>query len=199
MTTSTFVKDAIRTESQIEKITVNPFVFRALVDTIISAGTVLDQIKKNVFYKKPFKISEIQDKMATAREAIDAVTFLMHDQEFPNPAFDKDVEVNPRIFHSVVGIVTEAVELLQAIDLNSREVDTVNLLEEFGDLAWYQAIGIDEAGGTFEQVLDRVIAKLRARYPEKFTNENAINRDLAKERKVLEGNAPPMLKDLNLQ
>jgi hypothetical protein len=63
----------------------------------------------------------------------------------------------------------------------------VNLLEEFGDLAWYQAIGIDEAGGSLDKVLDRVIAKLRARYPEKFTSENAINRDLVKERAILEG------------
>lgn len=39
----------------------------------------------------------------------------------------------------------------------------------------------------FEDVLDRNIAKLKARYPEKFTTEAAANRDLAAERAALEG------------
>lgn len=38
-----------------------------------------------------------------------------------------------------------------------------------------------------EVSLARNIEKLRARYPEKFNSSNAINRDLKKERKILEG------------
>lgn len=38
-----------------------------------------------------------------------------------------------------------------------------------------------------ERALDRNIAKLKARYPEKFDPEKALNRDLDKERKTLEG------------
>jgi len=34
------------------------------------------------------------------------------------------------------------------------------------------------------------ISKLKARYGDKFTSERAINRDLEKERKILEGNSP---------
>ena len=37
--------------------------------------------------------------------------------------------------------------------------------------------------------LDKNIAKLKARFPEKFTEEAALNRDLVKERSILEGNA----------
>lgn len=39
-----------------------------------------------------------------------------------------------------------------------------------------------------EEAMERNIAKLRARYPEKFDTEKAINRDLKTERKILEGN-----------
>lgn len=40
---------------------------------------------------------------------------------------------------------------------------------------------------TLENEMVRVIEKLRVRYPEKFTREAAENRDLAAERKTLEG------------
>lgn len=42
-------------------------------------------------------------------------------------------------------------------------------------------------GACYEDALDLNIAKLKARYPEKFTTEAAVNRDLAAERAVLEG------------
>lgn len=187
MTPDQFVTDAIRTESKIQTVTVNRHVFEDLTTALISVGTIMDQVKKNVFYKKPFKISEIQDCVRKAQESLDAIAYVMHDQEFPNESYDADVAVNPRIFHSIVGIATEAVELLQAIDLKSDIVDKVNLREEFGDLLWYIAIGVSETGGDFEGVMNTVIAKLRARYPDKFSSDNAINRDLVKERKVLEG------------
>lgn len=37
-----------------------------------------------------------------------------------------------------------------------------------------------------EDCMEKNIAKLRARFPEKFTSEHAINRDLVKERQILE-------------
>lgn len=40
----------------------------------------------------------------------------------------------------------------------------------------------------FEEGLSRNIAKLKARFPEKFTEENANNRNLEVERAILEGN-----------
>lgn len=190
MTLQTFVKDATRTESRIEAVTINPKVFAQIATAIIALGSILDQMKKHTFYKKAYDVSKIREHLNNADQAIDDFA---HEFQYnwPLPQGEKTVAVNPRYFHAIVGTVTEAVELLQALDLNSPELDTVNLLEEFGDLNWYEAIGIDEAGGTFEQVLDRVIAKLRARFPDKFTSENAINRDLVKERAILEGKQNP--------
>jgi len=39
-----------------------------------------------------------------------------------------------------------------------------------------------------EESLERNIAKLKARFPDKFTEEAALNRNLIKERQILEGN-----------
>lgn len=49
---------------------------------------------------------------------------------------------------------------------------------------WIKCVGND---GDISEALGRNIAKLRVRYPEKFTTEAAANRDLAAERMALEG------------
>lgn len=51
-------------------------------------------------------------------------------------------------------------------------------LEAFADF-----MGIDKG-----DALEKNINKLKARYPDKFDNDKAINRDLDAERKILEGN-----------
>ena len=51
---------------------------------------------------------------------------------------------------------------------------------------WYCAIALDELDGDFDEVMKTNIAKLSARYPDKFTEHNAEVRDLDKERKILE-------------
>lgn len=190
MSPDQFVVDAIRTEAKITAVSLSNNHYNFLDDvisTIIQLGGILDQFKKNVFYNKPFKLQEIKDAVAVAQLNVEGLVTDLEMGTFPSSQPANDLPVNPRYFHAVVGVATEAVELLEALDLLSPTLDKTNLLEEFGDLNWYEAIGIDEAGGTFEQVLERVIAKLRARYPDKFTSENAINRDLVKERQILEG------------
>jgi hypothetical protein len=62
----------------------------------------------------------------------------------------------------------------------------INIAEEFGDIDWYKAIGVDELNINWVTILDTVISKLKTRYPDAFTSEDAINRDLDKERKVLD-------------
>jgi len=94
-----------------------------------------------------------------------------------------------RLLHSAIGISTEVGELLdnlKKVIFYGKSIDYINLKEEIGDLLYYIAISLDELGVTFEEVMDKNIAKLKARYPDKFTKEKALNRDLEKEREVLE-------------
>jgi NTP pyrophosphatase (non-canonical NTP hydrolase) len=84
---------------------------------------------------------------------------------------------------------TESVEMLQAIDkatMNGESVDVVNFGEELGDSEYYQAIAYDELDMDPERVMSTIINKLKHRYPDKFDNTNAINRDLLAERAILE-------------
>lgn len=98
-------------------------------------------------------------------------------------------ERSARLFHYFVGAGTEAGELLDAIKksiIYGKPLDVVNLKEECGDLLWYIARACDCLGFTFEEVMELNINKLKARYGEKFTEDAALNRDLDKERAVLE-------------
>ncbi len=94
-----------------------------------------------------------------------------------------------RLLHGSCGIATEAGELLDAMKKHifyGKEIDTVNIVEEIGDLMWYSAILLDELGVEFEEVMEKNINKLKARYGEKFSETSANTRNLDQERKILE-------------
>jgi len=96
---------------------------------------------------------------------------------------------NQRVLHAAIGCVTESGEMLDALKKSifyGKPLDVVNVKEEAGDLLWYLAILFDELDTDFETEMTRVINKLKARFPDKFTEDNAFNRDLSTERKVLE-------------
>ena len=91
--------------------------------------------------------------------------------------------------HGILGIATEAGELLDALKKGiyyGKPLDPVNIKEECGDLFWYLALICKANGWTFDEIQQQNIAKLKARYPDKFTKDKALTRDLPKERKILE-------------
>lgn len=91
--------------------------------------------------------------------------------------------------HMCLGLQTESAELSDVFKKNiayAKPVDWVNVKEEVGDMMWYIANLCNINGWNLEDIMETNIKKLEARYPEKFTNENAINRDLNTERKILE-------------
>lgn len=93
-----------------------------------------------------------------------------------------------RLVHAALGLCTEAGEFLDAIKRHlfyGTEIDETNLIEELGDLSWYMAIAIDALGTNIETVQEVNAQKLKLRYPDKFTNDKAIQRDPKKERKLI--------------
>jgi NTP pyrophosphatase (non-canonical NTP hydrolase) len=95
-----------------------------------------------------------------------------------------------RLEHAGYGFATEAGEFLDALKKHKfygKPLDQTNMAEEVGDLLWYAAIACDALGLDMSSVMATNIAKLKARFPEKFTEAAANNRDLDAERKVLEG------------
>lgn len=94
-----------------------------------------------------------------------------------------------RLLHAAMGMQTEAAEFTDMLKKHifyGKPLDEVNLKEELFDMTWYMAIALDALGYTFEEGFKTNIDKLKARYPEKFTEEAATNRNLLKEREILE-------------
>ena len=100
-----------------------------------------------------------------------------------------------RLLHHALGIGTEAGELQDPIKkyiFYGKEIDLTNIEEELGDILWYISGMIDTLrslgrGVSFEILMKRNIKKLQERRYKggKFSEEEAINRDLDAEREVL--------------
>jgi NTP pyrophosphatase (non-canonical NTP hydrolase) len=94
-----------------------------------------------------------------------------------------------RLLHGGMGLSTEAGEFLDALKKHifyGKKLDKVNLTEEMGDIFWYIAIIADELEINFEEIMNKNIKKLKIRYGDKFSELKASQRDLQKERKILE-------------
>lgn len=93
-----------------------------------------------------------------------------------------------QLVHAAMGLATESGEFMDAFKrfaFYGQEMDAVNLVEELGDILWYVALAADALGVSFAEIQARNIAKLRKRYPKKFSQKDAANRDLQSERKAL--------------
>lgn len=91
--------------------------------------------------------------------------------------------------HMLMGMTTEVGELTDVFKKNlayQKEIDWVNVGEEVADVMWYLVNFCEVCNIDLEKELDKNIQKLRVRFPEKFTTEKAVNRDLETERKILE-------------
>lgn len=91
--------------------------------------------------------------------------------------------------HMILGMQTEVAEIADVYKKHiayGKDLDLVNVKEEIGDLLWYVQNMCNENNWSLEEILYTNIEKLKARYPEKFTSDNALNRDLDKEREILE-------------
>lgn len=97
------------------------------------------------------------------------------------------------VLHALLGIGTEAGELQDMLKkhlMYGKAFDRTNLVEECGDLLWYIALALKTVNVTMSDCMERNIKKLQVRYPQKFTTENALNRNLEQEARVLAPSAP---------
>ena len=93
-----------------------------------------------------------------------------------NPALDrKDMLIN-----GVMGLCGEAGETIDIVKKHlaqGHELDRDALIKELGDVAWYLAETAYALGVPLEEVCQRNIDKLKARYPEGFSSERSMNRN----------------------
>ena len=86
---------------------------------------------------------------------------------------------NVRLLYTLIGLATEAGESLDVFKkclFYKRPFDITHFVSELGDCLWYLTMAADIAGFTLEDLMEINCEKLKVRYPEKFTVEQANNR-----------------------
>ncbi len=161
-------------------------VFIDVLQEAIIALQKIDKIKKAFFYGRELPVNFVEfDKIANVFLNCSSL-----DLQLPTG----DDTLQERVIHGIMGKATEGGELLEALLLaiQGTPLDFVNVGEEIGDGMWYDAILLKAIGSDIETEQERNINKLKARFPAKFTEHLAQNRDLEAERKVLEAPASVM-------
>jgi hypothetical protein len=183
-----YVNDALRTESKPEKLALNEEIVVDLFRMYIELGEILDGVKKSVFYNKDSKlVDEFEERILTIYRLADDLHM-----KRGNITHKKDTQMDPRVFHGILGIMTESSELAEIWHTHATTgatIDPVHVQEELGDgmaLGWYPAILHDALNLNPKETLDKNIRKLKVRFPEKYSDQKAANRNLVLERKELE-------------
>jgi NTP pyrophosphatase (non-canonical NTP hydrolase) len=183
---SQYVASAKETESLPLDLEVDIIKLVQVLNLVSSSCQLLDLYKKQMFYRKKFDTN-------TEKQLIDSMEFQL--AQVANNDYPVNVGKIPvRLSHSIVGIATEAGELVDSLIpvLDAAyPLDSINFKEELGDVMWYAAIGLDVTGNTLKDTLDTNIRKLqdkkKGRYASgKFTEAEAEHRDLVAERELLE-------------
>lgn len=178
----TYIKKAERTSAKLadEKLD-NQHYILGLVTEI---GELADIFKKELAYKKEADMVNAQEEigdfcwyLANLVRANNISTEHLFEHTDPSPIgnIGRVIELS--------GIISWVQNALVYKDVHPEilERNVVYLTENL--LAFCRNNDFD-----ITKIWDTNIAKLQARYPEKFTEEDALNRDLAKERQILENN-----------
>jgi hypothetical protein len=185
-----FIENAKKTESVVDSLKINRHYLSIVILMHIEVTEMLDGIKKQAFYNNPKKLtSELSQRLVNINELSGQLYKILQHQGHDGLLNQEHVDyLDTRICHGIIGIMTESGELGQALHkaLETGEFDEVNVLEELFDGDWYKAITTDAMDADWSDQWERIIAKLKARFGDKFSEESANNRDVKKERKILE-------------
>ena len=100
-------------------------------------------------------------------------------QKLAMVTLNKEMSKKDMLINGVMGLCGEsgeAIEILKKHIFHGKDLDRDHLIKELGDVAWYLAEAATALDIPLEEIFSRNIEKLRARYPDGFSKERAINR-----------------------
>lgn len=84
------------------------------------------------------------------------------------------------LINGVMGLCSEVVECIDMVNkmlFQGHDLDHCALAKELGDMVWYLAVTAHAIGYTLEEVLQMNVDKLKARYPDGFSEDRSRNRE----------------------
>jgi len=155
----------------------------------LDAGKRIDAIKKSLFYGKNNTSYPVNCEPPVLVNCTALPFHLINDSR------QRGIDV----LHAALGKFTEACEVLELLSTTfetNTPFDLQKFIFEIGDGFWYDAIALEAIGTDFQNCAGLNNYKLRQRFPEKFTEEQAIHRNEAAEEAVPNESAADMLQRL---
>lgn len=94
---------------------------------------------------------------------------------------NKALDAKGHLFNGVLGLAGEAGECADLVKKcyfqDARPIDDA-LIDELGDVLWYVAETAKAIGLSLEEVARRNVDKLRRRYPEGFSADKSLHREV---------------------
>lgn len=183
-----FIQNALKTESVVTELNIDAEFLKLAFKCFIDMTEILDGVKKRAFYNNSKKFDTMGPTLDNLILNMKELRWFLHNLNTGAFKHEVDNTINTRVAHGVIGIATESGELVECLykAMDGGELDTVNLVEELFDGDWYKAVISDELGIDWSKGWEVIISKLKARFGDKFSAESANNRDLKKERDILE-------------
>lgn len=97
--------------------------------------------------------------------------------------------VDANVLHGILGVISEAgelAELLCTAIMTGQPINRPRTIDESGDILWYMAMLYRAIDSSFDEAMVKNIAKLKARFPDKFEASLAINKDTAVEQAAVD-------------
>lgn len=161
-----------------------------LLHAVIGSLTEVEEILDN--YKDGELVTDINDQGSLGEEVADAawyvsILFRELDIKVDDIQFSDNIEEKPfNTLLSFLKVSLKFLDLLKKKIYYGKEINKETMIE-ISVKMYSLLLNYSKANGAnFEEILDKNIAKLKARYGEKFSSEKAINRDLNLEKTILE-------------
>ncbi|KKM10366.1 hypothetical protein LCGC14_1721940 [marine sediment metagenome] len=114
--------------------------------------------------------------------------------------------IRQRMLHAMIGFADEGGEFIKMVlraTFYNQPVDIADYKEELGDLWWNLCLAVYDLAESekctpeeiFREILDINKAKLKVRYPEKYSNIQARIRDIPAEKRAIHNAAEIKLDD----
>jgi NTP pyrophosphatase (non-canonical NTP hydrolase) len=159
LTFSRFTEHARSTEVTPEFIKADADYLRRLMEFMLSASALIDLYKQALYNERTIPVQSFEARLEQLRKSSSALQIVPSSSRYISGK-------HARLFLALTGIFTEAGELFESMHPENETIafDTVCLLEELGDLNWYQSIALDDLKTPLEAILRMNVAKLGERF-----------------------------------
>lgn len=168
----------------------DPF-YQRLLHAVIGALTEIEEILQN--YDGEILVTDPDKQGSVAEETADIFWYLSILYRELNldeqVSITESTELSKSPFYTVLDMTKCLLSMLDCLKKKiyyNKSIDLVMFEDNVYKIHFSLVLFCNYYSTDISSILDKNIAKLKARYGEKFTSERAINRDLEQERKILE-------------